>query len=443
MAKFTKEKGYELRGWATGANEVAARAAIENDPKSLLTGLATSLLYTVSGIFEGGGKETAKQSEAEDSFDQAILTWKNDRCLFEVWCYAFFHLDLWLHRKGHGKFRSYYNNFVVDFSLSVFQKLLGATDLTQVFNNRLDLYGQATREDKSDERFRFLFEQSVLSSDTANEPTVLTFPGSPVIIGNFFETFSLHAHVAAWFKAMLPVHTEGLEWVIKCFGKLGLLSANGSNDPIEAGVSHMSECLHCGAVVQAFDHDLEGDDLCPSCGWSVKAAAKLHPERANRPKGNTSRKFPKDFRTNKEDISLRSKWLAHCVYRTCSYSYHSMSALMHDDRHAATDTAIFGEVVGYTMAFVFERLRHEMDENKQSPDEEVANLFKHYVLTFAEIFNDLIGYNLKGSGLFESIFMDYNSPDYDSAYRSLHGIPPEETTVRNQEWRRYHNPHCC
>lgn len=46
----------------------------------------------------------------------------------------------------------------------------------------------------------------------------------------------------------------------------------------------MRNCRHCGYVSAAFDQDADGDLICPNCGWSVDAAAKLSKSMERPPK---------------------------------------------------------------------------------------------------------------------------------------------------------------
>jgi len=55
----------------------------------------------------------------------------------------------------------------------------------------------------------------------------------------------------------------------------------------------MPECSHCGCTVAAFEVDRDGDLLCPSCGWSVTAAAKEASTRRGRKRTGDSRPFRK------------------------------------------------------------------------------------------------------------------------------------------------------
>ena len=51
----------------------------------------------------------------------------------------------------------------------------------------------------------------------------------------------------------------------------------------------MEHCHHCGALVERFDVDSEGDTLCPECGWSQSIRRKSSPDSA--PKAKSSQRM--------------------------------------------------------------------------------------------------------------------------------------------------------
>lgn len=158
----------------------------------------------------------------------------------------------------------------------------------------------------------------------------------------------------------------------------------------------------------------------------------------------------KSFSIDREEIIQRAKWLVQRVCRGILQLYTPMSKLRPDKLTREMDMKIWLEMIGYSMSFVLEHLEDEM-EHYNGKQGDVSDLYIHYVLTIAEAFDELFGFTLKGTGIFEGYLIDYSSPKYDKGYFEYWDLPVEEPKqggektigeiLKDDEWRKNHNAH--
>lgn len=153
----------------------------------------------------------------------------------------------------------------------------------------------------------------------------------------------------------------------------------------------------------------------------------------------------KNFFTTDEEMFLRSWWLAENVLAEVwkAYSPSAVSAYIADEHFREQDQIILSETIGYTMSFVLNRMKDEIDLN-HGFTKKTDRLHKDYILTLGIAFDQAIGYGATSERIFGKIIEDYYSPDYDDGYDHYWMISifgPEDTEVRFGEiYKNYYNP---
>ena len=207
----------QTRKWVRTIGESLAKAANIDNPDGLSFLLAFFLLKGVTGFF------TPKKSQAEsgDGFDHLLDKFDTDPCIFEVFCYIFFQLDLWLLRNGHDQFRvKVFNGPVVSLCIDLFKMVLSNQELDNVLNNRLRTYAEvldaATSTERRIERHRFYFCQFLYRTNLAKSPKVYDVKENfHLIVTGFTEEYAVGANLSAYLVGMLPAHIANLKTAIE------------------------------------------------------------------------------------------------------------------------------------------------------------------------------------------------------------------------------------
>jgi len=138
----------------------------------------------------------------------------------------------------------------------------------------------------------------------------------------------------------------------------------------------------------------------------------------------------KDFRCDKKEIFLRSWWLAHKVTDATvdQFAPTAISSWIKDERFRELDQKLLPEVIGYSMSFVIDKLRDEIEESHGWTDE-TYEIHIGYQVSLGMAFDQVFGFEAKGEGVFVEILDDYYSLEYDDGYDDLWEVCNEPEDV--------------
>jgi hypothetical protein len=129
-----------------------------------------------------------------------------------------------------------------------------------------------------------------------------------------------------------------------------------------------------------------------------------------------------NFLKDKKEIFLRGWWLAEKTIASTRqiFSLTAISSWIEDVRFQEQDRKIFLEIIGYTISFVLNRLRNDI-EKAHGWTNETHELNISYKVGIAYGFAQAIG-NEKESSFLVDLFQDYYAPEYNDNYDKFWGI---------------------
>ena len=162
------------------------------------------------------------EKDLEDK-PQSLPFWKNfwknidasehysgDATLFELGCYMYFRLDLWLYQhKPHR--REEFSRAFADRFIELFTQALRSRDIPALFNQRISQYAELARTDADGEKYHFHLDQLILRTKDNKLPESYDFKHDGVVIIDAFEHMGLKLALAAWEKGMIPALLKSVE----------------------------------------------------------------------------------------------------------------------------------------------------------------------------------------------------------------------------------------
>ncbi len=135
----------------------------------------------------------------------------------------------------------------------------------------------------------------------------------------------------------------------------------------------------------------------------------------------------KNFYRDKNEIFMRSWWLAYKVYMSAVniFSITAPSNFFDDDRVIEQDRKIFIEKIAYTMSFVLDKLAAEIKEAHNWESKGGYDLNITYQVNLGLALDQVFGLTEKGDELFVELLQSYWTPDYDDDYEDYWGICDE------------------
>lgn len=161
----------------------------------------------------------------------------------------------------------------------------------------------------------------------------------------------------------------------------------------------------------------------PEVETSAPSSVTPSPEALRRPTARQrliGRFIKKNFKRDDKEIFLRAWWLAQKVACTtlAQFAPTAVSSWIDDDRFRQQDGKLLGEVLGYTMSFVLDTLRDEIEDSHGWTDQ-MYDLNIGYQVSLGMAFDEVFGLRKQERHVFGDILSDYYSPEYDDGYDDL------------------------
>ncbi len=189
----------KVRQWLNQAIRYAKRTMREDDPNSVMDGLAVILIKSIMP------ERTISKPYSRDSLDRTRRKFTGDATIFELGTYMYFRLDVWHLKEGYDYHRqSILQERLIPTFLQAFQSSLGVP-LADVFNNRMDQYAKILRtEDEPMQGIHFYLIQLMLRTAENRAPIVYDFANFPVMVAPFPSDEILRIDLSAFESAMIP-----------------------------------------------------------------------------------------------------------------------------------------------------------------------------------------------------------------------------------------------
>ncbi len=165
------------------------------------------LVYSVSRFIE----PRPEQGRSEE--DRALgplfeAHYGNDSALFELGCYAYFRLDLWLFRERPG-LRQGLSAFLADEFVKLFTEALGVYYVQQLLSERVGRYGEIANCGGGPKEYHSYLIQLLLAAKDNRKPRL--YGDVELLVLDIERSFMLTAKLMTWEEFFLPTLTNGLE----------------------------------------------------------------------------------------------------------------------------------------------------------------------------------------------------------------------------------------
>lgn len=198
-----KGKSY-VRVWAEKRRS-ELRYSDELSPENLFA----AMMYGLSTF----GKKYSKRNMSPDLKKlgmDASEQFSGDGALFELGCYMYFRVDLWLFKNEPSRRETLSTSFANNF-IELFSHALGSKKILMIFDQRISGYGQLVRTGADAEQYHYHLSQLILRTKDNRPPEDYNFDSSPVMITGIFEDMGLKIELASWEPGMLPAMIESLK----------------------------------------------------------------------------------------------------------------------------------------------------------------------------------------------------------------------------------------
>jgi len=165
------------------------------------------LMYALS-TFGMADQEVSKDKEAFAADWEAHNV--NDSELFELGCYVFAFVDIWLFQKDRDLHERISKVLVRDF-VRLFAEVLQTNNVAELFGQRVGKYGELIRSGADSQRHLYYLVQLIMRTRDNRKPESYDFDNEPVTIVNVFEKYQLTSRLMAWEIGMLPALIKSME----------------------------------------------------------------------------------------------------------------------------------------------------------------------------------------------------------------------------------------
>ncbi len=204
FGRSSKNELSYVRAWAA-KREQELRYSKGLSPEDLFAAIMLFLLPfgesrqrgTIPSKWRGAGFEESKH-------------YSGDGALFELGCYMYFRLDLWLYQHKPNR-REHISRTFADGFVKLFSDALGDGTIGQLFDQRVSHYAELGRVGAHGEKYHYYLSQLILRTKDNNLPGPYNFGNEPVLIVDLFEELSVKKALAGWEYGMLPALIETVE----------------------------------------------------------------------------------------------------------------------------------------------------------------------------------------------------------------------------------------
>jgi hypothetical protein len=179
----------QVRLWAKGKEREVKYSKNISPPEALFS----AIIYGISS-FSGPYSLIKGKSETKQ--------YSGDAALFELTCYAYYTIDLWLFQNKPDR-RDEISSQLGRQSIDLFAKVFSDEDVYKLFNHRLSNYGELTRSRADIKKFIFHLNQLIMRTNHNQLPDeVYDFKNPSVMLD--FDSIGLEMALMGWYTSMIP-----------------------------------------------------------------------------------------------------------------------------------------------------------------------------------------------------------------------------------------------
>lgn len=153
--------------------------------------------------------EYCEKREEQGLYDNFETEFANDSALFELGCYMFFRVDLWLFQNRPNLRRQMWLAFLHEY-VSLFTPILQITNIADLLEERVRKYAALARSGAEIQQFHDYLYELILRTKGNRKPRHYDFDNEPLSL-NALQGFALGTRLETWETVMLPTILDGLE----------------------------------------------------------------------------------------------------------------------------------------------------------------------------------------------------------------------------------------
>jgi hypothetical protein len=150
--------------------------------------------------------------DIETSTFLSLRRFANDSALFELGCYHYFQVDMWLfaHRPD---LRQWVSQVFMSEFIRLFTQALQINNVAELFRQRVDKYAELARKGANAEEYHGYLSQLILRTKDNQRPKPYDFDNEPLQL--VFEDILLKLEIANWVITQVPAMIETMKTTTK------------------------------------------------------------------------------------------------------------------------------------------------------------------------------------------------------------------------------------
>jgi hypothetical protein len=192
--------------WAERKKE-ELRCSNQITPENMFAGF----IYGLSS-FSKSIEQFKSRKDIESSVPFSLAGFANDSALFELGCYHYFQVDMWLFAHCPD-LRQWVSQIFIREFICLFTQALQITNVEELFRQRVEKYGEIARRGGNTEEYHRCLSQLILRTKDNQRPKPCDLDNESFQL--VFEDMLLKMAIANWETGMVPAMIESMEATTK------------------------------------------------------------------------------------------------------------------------------------------------------------------------------------------------------------------------------------
>ncbi len=201
-----------IREWAN-QKEKEAKKSNEVSPEALFG----SMIYALSAFAQEKNLND-KNNGIRKLHKGTFRKYSGDSSLFEIGCYLFFRIDLWLF-KNKPEYRESLSCLFAEKFKKLFSKALKIDNVAELLDERIKKYGEMARKGEKNEQYHHFLTELIKRTENNKSPEHYYFEKSPIVLIDITEEMFLELKLASFEKFIIPAFLGSLENYFKYIEK--------------------------------------------------------------------------------------------------------------------------------------------------------------------------------------------------------------------------------
>ena len=167
------------------------------------------MIYALCSFGEKDKKQSTQVELSKLGLDVSE-NYSGDAALFELGCYMYFRLDLWLFKSKPDR-RENITIFFADNFIRLFAHALNSNEIPSLFDQRIAEYAKLARTSADFEQYHYHLSQLIFRTRDNQLPAPYDFDDEPMIHIEFFENMGVKNALIDFDADMMPILVENLK----------------------------------------------------------------------------------------------------------------------------------------------------------------------------------------------------------------------------------------